>query len=170
MTNEAQALDLGRRFDHIVRARRFLGIAHFIFGLIALFLANAYLMANRWDDWWFAPIRALHLRRMPLLSPPWFIATFVLFLPPLPYVASWRRIRETVLEDLTGARFWIAVISYSLCLFATSALSDWLWIEAISPPLHFWGIVAIALATHIGLRLSSNIVESAFGGRRFFSW
>ncbi len=88
-----------------------------------------------WDAWWYQPIRLLRLWRLPIFSVPWFVLVSGLFGPPLIYVASWWRIKDSILEDTMGAAFWLIGGTYVTLLIGASICSDVLCLWAIKPPL-----------------------------------
>jgi hypothetical protein len=159
MTSIDTAEALGRRFDHIVRARWSLGALHFALGFCSFCLINGALRAEMWDDWWFRPLRFLHLQRVPLFSPPWFILLAALLGPPLVYLASWSRVKDSLLEDTHGATFWLAGGGYVFFLTIVSIASDWLCLWAIQPPLCFSCLIGAYVATLAMLRALAEVID-----------
>jgi hypothetical protein len=159
MPSEDQAQEFGRRFDHIVRARWFLGATHFVLGLVALFAVNLTLQAWEWDDWWYRPMRALHLRWVPPLSIPMIVYYSALLLPPAAYAGSWYLVKDSALEDTDGARFWFGIALYFALTCVTSIASDRLLIYLVQAPLNYWGFVTTTLGTFLVLKLNARFAE-----------
>ena len=163
MTNKTDTRGSGRKLDAILRVRALLGGLHLVLGALALFVANCYLMAARWNDWWFAPIRALHKGNpIALLGLPSFVPFLVFVLPTIPYAVSWMRVRDSILGNVTGAKFLAAACSYTVLFLVTSLASDWFWLEAISPPLNIMGVLAVPMATVPAFYLIADLVGRIF--------
>jgi hypothetical protein len=164
MTSTDRARDLGRAFERIQRARIVLGVAHIVLCVCALFVVRWAIDTGKGHDWWYAPIRAMHLKRLPLFSLPWILTVGSFVLPPLPYLASWIRIKDSILEQTSGAKYWLSLITYSCGLIVVSAASDFAYVLAIRPPLDVLALNAMLIGTFIAFLTLASAVEFVFTG------
>jgi hypothetical protein len=164
MTSTDRARELGRGFEHIQRARIVLGVAHVVLCICTLFVVRFAMDSGKWNDWWYAPIRAMHLRQLPLFSLPWVLTVGSFVLPPLPYLASWVRIKDSILEQTSGAKYWLSLITYSCGLILVSAASDYAYVSAIRPPLNLLALNAFIIGTFIAFLTLASVVEFVFTG------
>jgi hypothetical protein len=164
MTSPDRARELGRAFEHIQRARIVLGVAHIVLCICTMFVVRFAIDTGKVNDWWYAPIRAMHLGRLPLFSLPWVITVGSFVLPPLPYFASWVRIKDSILEQTSGAKYWLSLITYSCGLILVSAASDFAYVLAIRPPLNLLALNALIIGTSIAFLTLASAVEFVFTG------
>ena len=158
MTNVDEAKALGRRFNHIVRARQGVFALHVALGTVAFCAVNFAVSAGMQHDWWWRPL-LLHMHRVPIFSPPWFVIVTGLFGPVLVYLASWLKVKDSLLEKRVGAVFWLALSGYGLLATTVSIASDWLCVWTIKPPLCFVCLIGTLGATFATLRLLPKFIE-----------
>jgi hypothetical protein len=164
MTSTDRARELGRAFEHIQRARIVLGVAHIVLCVCTLFVVRWAIDTGKGNDWWYASIRAMHLGRLPLFSLPWILTVGSFVLPPLPYLASWIRIKDSILEQTSGAKYWLSIISYCGGLIMVSVASDLAYVLAIRPPLDLPALILLLMGTFVAFLSLASAVEFIFTG------
>jgi hypothetical protein len=164
MTSTDRARELGRAFEHIQRARIVLAVAHIVLCVCALFVVRWAIDTGKGNDWWYAPIRTMHLRRLPLFSLPWILTVGSYVLPPLPYLASWVRIKDSILEQTNGAKYWLSILTYCGGLIMLSVASDFAYVLAIRPPLDLFVLNFLLIGTFIAFLSLASAVEFIFTG------
>jgi hypothetical protein len=164
MNSPDRARELGRNVERILRARIGLGIVHVFLGVCALFIVRYAVDTGKSHDWWYAPIRSMHLRRVPIFSLPWLITVGSFVIPPVPYVISWTRIQDSILEQTDGAQYWLSLTTYSCGLIFLSSVSDYLYILAIRPPLNLEAFIGVTVGSVVAFLSLASLVEFLFTG------